>query len=527
MEATELAARDLWKAFEGTLALRDARCTFKAGSIHALIGENGAGKSTLIKVLTGVHRPERGTVTLRGTPQDFSAPQDAINAGISAVYQERNIVPEMSIAENVFLHTPPRRLGFLQYRKMYEMAAIWLRRVGLDVDPRKRGASLSVAQAQLVEIARALALGEGEGEATGVILLDEPTASINERDAIGLFQILRTLRDQGAAIVFVSHKLEEVFELCDEVTVLRDGRTVLESQPLAGLERRDVISAMVGRAVDLRDGRDDSGTKAHLESTAEPELELRGVATAFGHNGISLELYGGQIVGLYGLVGAGRTELARAMFGLEEIVAGALLVRGKRVQIRDPHDAMARHRIGYVTEDRKNQGLVLSHSVSHNAGITIWDRIRRRADFISPAIEVRAVEPLLGAMGIKMASLGQPVAHLSGGNQQKVSVAKWLASESRVLILDEPTIGVDIRTKEQMYEIIESLADQGVAVLVISSDLPEVLRLSDRLKVMANKQIVHDIDQPSLRDYDTISHEVMEAIVSAGDVTEDRPEARA
>jgi ribose transport system ATP-binding protein len=500
MSAVE--ARDIWKAFDGTFALRGARLTVEPGSIHALIGENGAGKSTLIKAITGVHQADRGEVRTDGQERHFSSPQDAIAAGISAVYQERNLVPEFSVAENLFLHRPPQRGRFLDYDRMYAEARPWLERVGLDVDPRSRAGHLSVAQGQIVEIARALAL-----EAK-VVLLDEPTASITAREAGVLFGILRELRDSGSAILFVSHKLEEVFALCDRITVLRDGETILDGAARDTLTQADVITAMVGRSVTFAERH------ATAEAPAgEPVLELRDVATRHGHEGVDLAVPAGRVVGLYGLVGAGRTELAKTIMGLDRIEGGEVRLRGEPVRIRNPHEALHTHRIGYVSEDRKGEGLILAHAIRHNVGITIWDRLKGALGFITPARERREVEPVIKKMDVKLAGLDQPVGQLSGGNQQKVSVAKWLASDIDVLIIDEPTIGVDVRTKEEMYLLIEELASRGKAVLLISSDLPEVIRISDSILVMANQRIVAEMDNSG--DYGSLSESIMAAIIAA------------
>ncbi|MGF6408422.1 sugar ABC transporter ATP-binding protein [Paraburkholderia sp. MM5482-R1] len=495
-------ARGIWKAFDGALALRGVDLAIDSGSIHALIGENGAGKSTLIKVLTGVHRADRGTVRVAGEERQFVDPQEAIAAGISAVYQERNLVPDFSVAENLFLHDTPRRAGFLHYERMYRDAQIWLERVGLHVSPRASARSLSVAQGQLVEIARALTLD------AKVLFLDEPTASITETESAVLFGILRELRDRGRAMLFVSHKLDEVFEICDSITVIRDGETVINATARADLTHGDVITAMVGRSVSF------AGRQAKSETVArEPLLALRDVSTQFGHRNLNLALEPGCVVGLYGLVGAGRTELARAIVGLEKITGGAVISHSKAKRIANPHEALHEHRIGYVSEDRKGEGLILAHSVSHNVGITIWDQLRSLLGFITPEREVRAVAPLIGKMSVKLSSLDQPVGQLSGGNQQKVSVAKWLAGDVDVLIIDEPTIGVDVRTKEEMYLLIEELSQRGKAILVISSDLAEVIRISDRIAVMANKRLVANLANTG--DYEVLSEQVMQAIVSA------------
>ncbi len=498
MNAVE--ARGIWKAFSGTVALKGASLTIAPGSIHALIGENGAGKSTLIKVLTGVHRADRGTLTVMGRDADFHEPEDAIKAGISAVYQERNLVPAFSVAENLFLHAPPMRAGFMDYDRLYADARIWLDRVGLAVPPQTRAGALSVAYGQLVEIARALALQ------AKVLLLDEPTASITEREAGTLFDRLRELRSGGGAILFVSHKLEEVFALCDRMTVIRDGETILDAVPAANVTQGDVVTAMIGRSITFGTRRANA-----VPTNPIPKLALRQMSTRFGHAKVELMLSAGEVVGLYGLVGAGRTELARAILGLDAVTSGTIERDGRAVRVRDPRQALHEHRIGYVSEDRKGEGLILSHAIRHNVGITIWDRIASLGGYVSPGRERAHVARTVDRMSVRLTSLDQPVGQLSGGNQQKISVAKWLASDVDVLIIDEPTIGVDVRTKEDMYGLIEELARRGKAVLVISSDLAEIVRISDRILVMAQKRLV--LERPNAGSYEQMSEEIMHAIV--------------
>jgi ribose transport system ATP-binding protein len=499
-----LEARDMWKAFDGTIALKGARLALKAGSIHAFLGENGAGKSTLIKAITGVHRPDTGQLLMAGEEQHFQRPQDAIAAGVSAVYQERNVVPEFSVAENLFLHSPRRRAGFLDYKQMYADARPWLDRVGLRVDPRTKASELSVAQGQLLEIARALALE------TKLLLLDEPTASTTDLEASVLFDILRDLRSRGTAILFVSHKLEEVFALCDTMTVLRDGETILDGVATPDLTQADVITAMVGRSVTLTNRRT---TVERINEEASPGLELRNVSSSFGHENINLSVESGTITGLYGLVGSGRTELAKTVMGIGRLENGEIRVGGMPARIRGPHDAIHRYRVGYVSEDRKGEGLILSHTIAKNVGITVWDKIKGVVGYVTDDRERNRVEPVVKRLAVKYSSLDQATGHLSGGNQQKVSVAKWLASQMDVLIVDEPTVGVDVRTKEDMYLLMEELSANGLAILMISSDLAEIVRMSDRIVVMAKMRIVDE--RANEGDYSSLSESIMASIMAA------------
>ena len=500
-----LEAQAIRKAFGGTVALGGVDFALARGSIHALIGENGAGKSTLIKVLTGVHRADEGTVRTDGIVRHFSSTDEAIGAGIGAVFQERNLLPHFSVAENLFLHSPPRRYGFLDRSRLKRDAQAWLGRVGLDMSPDRMAGTLTPAQGQLVEIARALALQ------ARVLLLDEPTASITEREATVLFERLRELRDEGGALLFVSHKLDEVFALCDRITVIRDGRTVLSNIERTALTRGDVVTAMVGRTITVGERRTEHA--ATPAATGSPRLALRGVETSWGHRGIDLTLHAGRIVGLYGLVGAGRTELARAIIGLETVTAGVILAEGRPIRPRSPRAALLAHRIGYVSEDRKGEGLILSHPIRHNAGIAIWPRLGGRLGLVTPSRERRAVSPVIDGLAVKYASLDQDVGELSGGNQQKISLAKWMASDVDVLIIDEPSVGVDVRTKEEMYGVIEALAARGKAILVISSDLAEIVRLSDDILVMASRRIVSSL--PNTGSYQVLSETIMHAIVGA------------
>ena len=413
-------------------------------------------------------------------------------------------MPELSIAENILLHAPPMKSGFLQYSRLHAEARPWLEMVGLSIDPRTPAKVLSPAQGQLVEVARALA------REARVLLLDEPTASLTEHEAVKLFELLRSLRDGVAGILFVSHKLSEVFALCDQVSVLRDGQSVLDNIPISQLTHSDVIKAMVGRDIVAT-------TYAARNKATEgpPMLELRNVASSYGHEDISLQVHSGRIVGLYGLVGAGRTELAKAILGIHDVTAGELRSNGTVVRPRSPFDALRKYRIGYVTEDRKAEGVILSHSVAKNVAITIWDKLRNRLRAVTPRSEAAAITPVLDRVNVKRDRLDQPVAELSGGNQQKVSVAKWLASDVDVLLIDEPTISVDLSTKQEIYKLIDEMAEAGKGLLVISSDLEEIVRIADTILVMANKRIVFEVENAEHLEYRDISQRIVEAIVTA------------
>jgi ribose transport system ATP-binding protein len=502
ISALALELRSITKAFPGVQALAGVDLVLRYGEIHALLGENGAGKSTLLKIVTGVYQPDAGTVQVDGEERRFVTPREAIRAGIGVVHQERNLIPRFSVAENVTLEHPPARGAFIDRARMNAEARRWLQALRLPLDPDIPVEHLSVAQMQLVEIAKALSLR------TRILLLDEPTASITPHEADILFGILRQLRDEGTAILFVSHKLEEVFALCDRVTVLRDGKQAALDLPLADLDRDRVVTLMIGRAERIAD------LAAKPPADAPPVLEARNLSADSGPISISFALRRGEVLGLYGLVGAGRSELARALIGDARVTGGEVRVDGVPVRIRSPRDALERHRIGYVSENRQREGLIVTHSVQANVAITVWKRLRNRFGWIGERSERDAVAPHVHALAVKTPSLAQAVGNLSGGNQQKVSLAKWLAANTRVLIVDEPTVGIDVKTKQELHELIWDLSRQGLAILLISSDLPEMIRLADRVLVMRDHRIVGEV--ANTHDYAAMSEAIMVAIHERG-----------
>jgi ribose transport system ATP-binding protein len=497
--APALELRGIAKSFPGVQALAGVDLVLRHGEIHALLGENGAGKSTLLKIVTGVYRPDAGTVRVEGVEQSFATPRDAIRAGIGVVHQERNLIPRFSVAENVTLEQPPARGAFIDRARMNADARRWLEALELPLDPDTPVERLSVAQMQLVEIAKALSLR------TRILLLDEPTASITPHEAAILFGILRRLRDEGAAILFVSHKLEEVFALCDRVTVLRDGRQAALDLPLADLDRDPLVTLMIGRSERVAD----LGEKAAIAG-APAVLEARDLRADSGTAGVSFALRPGEVLGLYGLVGAGRSELARALIGDARVTGGQVLVDGAPVRIGSPREALERYRIGYVSENRQREGLILPHSVQSNVAVTVWERLRNALGWIGGRAEREAVEPHVRALAVKTPSLAQAVGNLSGGNQQKVSLAKWLAANTRVLIIDEPTVGIDVKTKHELHELIWDLSRRGLAILLISSDMPEMIRLADRILVMKGHRIVGEV--ANSHEYAAVSEAIMAAI---------------
>jgi ribose transport system ATP-binding protein len=488
-----LVADSLVKVFPGVRALDGASLRIEPGSVHALLGENGAGKSTLIKILTGVHRPDGGRLEIGGQEVTFDSPQAAVRAGVGVVHQERNLVPEFSVGENIVLQRLPRRGGLLDRAAVRAEARRCMDLLDLDLDPDRRVRGLPVSQLQLVEVAKALSMD------SRVLLLDEPTTASTPSEVERLFDVIRRLRDSGTAILFVSHKLEEVYALCDTVTVLRDGVSVL-SAPLAEVDRSDLINAMVGR--------EHSATELPLRPAAEsgPVLEIDRVSTGFGHRDVSLSVRRGEIVGLYGLVGAGRSELAKALLGFAPITSGSIRVHGRAARISNVRNALKKYRIGYVPEDRKEEGLFLDQPVARNIAVTVWDRIQRWSG-VSARRERALAEDYVQRLGIRLASPRQLAGQLSGGNQQKVSLAKWLAADTEILIIDEPTVGIDVRTKGAFHELIWQLATDGHAILLITSDLVEMVTLADRIVVMRGFHVCGEVD--NTHSYDQVSQEVM------------------
>lgn len=483
-----LEAIDITKSFGLNTVLHSVNLALQSGRVHALVGENGAGKSTLIKILTGSYSSDTGQLRVNGVEHTFGHPRDALAVGVGVVPQEREIVPELSAAENVLLHRQPRRGVFIDHKAMAAQAKTWLDRVGLAIDPDQRAGDLSVAEQQLLEIARGLSLR------ADVLLLDEPTASLTQRETDGLLEVLRKLRDEGVALVYVSHKLSEVYAIAESVTVLRDGHVTMSSHDLAAVSRAELVSAMVGRDVASKDAE----TRTTPLTDITPRLEMRNVATAYGHRQVNLTIRPGEIFGLYGIVGSGRSELAAALIGKIKITEGEVTVGGRPLLAHNPADALQRFNIGYVSEDRKGEGLILDFPVRRNVSLTILDKISLAKTYIRPAAERAAVTEAIQRVSLDTSRSGSRTGDLSGGNQQKVSVAKWIAGGVQTLIVDEPTVGVDVAAKEDIYQVIRNLAADGAAVLLISSELEEVIRLSDQIGVMVDGTLRTVLDNSHL-----------------------------
>ncbi|WP_149115563.1 sugar ABC transporter ATP-binding protein [Limnoglobus roseus] len=471
------------KAFPGVQALADARLEVRAGEVVALMGENGAGKSTLIKTLAGVHRPDAGTIRIDGTPRVFHSPNDARAAGVAVIYQELDLIPTLSARENLFLGQEKARFGWLRAGEERRRAAELFAQLDVAIDPETPVARLSVAQQQAVAVARAL-LSDAR-----ILVMDEPTAPLTPREVGKLFRVVRDLTARGLGIVFISHRLDETFEIADRVTIMRDGSHV-ETLPTSQITREAIIERMVGRP--LADEFPKERTATGLVVLRAENLR-RGAAV----RGVSLDLRAGEVVGLTGLVGAGRTELVRLLFGADPLDSGRVLLDGEPVSLRSPRDAL-RHGICLLTEDRKGQGLVIGASVRENFGLPNLDRFST-AGVVRAARERERFAHFRQQLAIRVADAETPARNLSGGNQQKVVLAKWLEADMRVVIFDEPTRGIDVGAKREIYLLLNALARAGKAILMVSSELPEVLGMSDRVLVMREGRISGEFDNTDPR----------------------------
>ena len=475
------------KHFPGVQALDEVTLEVRAGEVHALVGENGAGKSTLLKILAGAQSPDSGTISFAGKSVELVSPLHAQQHGIVTIYQEFNLVPSQSIAENVFIGREPGRANFVNWREMARRTAALTGRLGLDLDPMALVRDLSVAEQQMVEIARALSME------SRLIVMDEPTSALSETEVEKLFRIVRDLRDHGLGVIFVTHRLEEVIALCDRYTVLRDGK-LAGSGDVAGTSVDDIIRLMVGRSVDSlfqrRDGEEPGDVALSVAGLNRSRTAQDPHATEL--HDVSLSVRRGEILGLAGLVGAGRTELARAIFGADPIDGGTVAIDGRPVAIRSPRDAI-RHGIGLVPEDRKQQALFLALAIRPNISITALDRLRRWREFVDEGAEAALIAEFQRKLNIRMTGPEQPVSNLSGGNQQKVVLARWLALQPQVLIVDEPTRGIDVGAKAEVHQLLYDMARSGIAVIAISSELPEVMTISDRIVTMREGRVTGEI----------------------------------
>jgi rhamnose transport system ATP-binding protein len=474
MSENILELKQISKRFSGVEVLHQVSFSLRPGEVHALLGENGAGKSTLVKVMTGVHQPDGGEITLHGQRVEFSDPRASLQAGIAAIYQELSLFPDLNVAENIFVGRQPTKAGGrLDWRTLYAEADKLLASLGVHLDLKQKARSLSIAQQQMVEIARALSIN------AQILIMDEPTSSLTLTEVAELFRLVRRLRADGTAIVFISHRLEELFEIADRVTVLRDGAYV-DTRPLAEVSRDDLIRLMVGRTI--------SNLFPKQEVPAgEVALKVDNLSQDGVFENVSFELRRGEILGMAGLVGAGRTDVARALFGVEPPSSGRIEVEGKVVAITSPQQAIELG-LALVPEDRQLHGLIPPMAITANISLPMLANYARRG-WLRPKQERDATFAAARQMEVRANNIWQRARELSGGNQQKVVLAKWLSTQPRILILDEPTRGIDVGTKAAIHALMSELAGQGIAILMISSELPEVLGMSDRIIVMREGRV--------------------------------------
>ncbi len=469
------------KSFPGVKALDDISFTIKMGEVHGLVGENGAGKSTLIKILSGIYPDYEGDITYDGTVRRFNSVHEAQQNGIATIFQELTVIKDLSVAENIFLgREPTRSIGMMDWKVMREKSKEALRFLDTPLNPKEIVGKLSVANQQIVEICKALVLN------TKIIIMDEPTSSLTDHEVRQLFLLIKRLKEKGITILYVSHKIEEIFEICDSITVFRDGKHINTVQK-DRTNSDEVISMMVGRSLSMM---------FPPRTTVKNDLLLsvRGLSRKGEFENVNFDLYGGEIIGFAGLIGAGRTELARALFGATELDSGEIELYGEKTDFfSHPYRAISRG-IAYLSEDRKGEGLMLELSIRENMSLSILKRICPYF-FVQNSRERSLVQSFISKFRIKMTSIDQIVESLSGGNQQKVIISKLLLTESRVFIFDEPTRGIDVGAKYEIYKIMNDLTSEGKGIIFISSELPEVLGISDRIFCMREGQVVHEFSQ--------------------------------
>jgi rhamnose transport system ATP-binding protein len=471
---TVLEMRGISKRFGATQALKDVGLALRPGAVHALVGENGAGKSTLIKVMTGIHSPDEGEILLDGQPVGFRSAADGQRRGVAAIYQEPLIFPDLTVAENIFIgHQDRGRV--VRMRQMVRDAAEILSELDVDLDPRMPAAGLPVAAQQAIEIAKAISLD------TRVLIMDEPTAALSAHEVGRLFRQVRQLVERDVAVLFISHRLDEVFEISSRITVFRDGQHI-STRPTVEVTEESLIREMVGREVSDFFHRDS-------HEPGDVVLKVRGLSREGAYDNIDFDLHKGEVLGFAGLVGAGRTEVALALFGIDPAEQGSVELAGEPVDLRSPGDAV-KHGIAYVSEDRRALGLSMPQSITANITLPALRRYVNRFRLVDDKAETSVAERFRERLHIRTRALSQPVGTLSGGNQQKTMLAKWLNTEPSVLILDEPTRGIDVGAKTDVHRLIDELAQEGMAILLISSDLPEVMAMSDRVLVMREGQQV-------------------------------------
>ncbi len=468
------------KSFVGNKVLHEVDFEVKSGEVHALLGENGAGKSTLMKILTGIYDRDEGEVLVKGEPVHFQNTKESEEKGIAVIHQELNIIPYLTVMENMFLGREIKygKTGFINKKKMIEKSKEYLGQLGVEIDPLTPAKELSVGQQQMVEIAKALSLN------AELIVMDEPTAALTDREIERLFEVIDRLRSKGVGVVYISHRMEEIFKICDRISVLRDGEYI-GTRDVEGADYDEIIRMLVGRQL---------GTLFPERETVVGSIRMKvDKLSSDIFQDVSFELKEGEILGVAGLMGAGRSEIMEALFGYREVQAGKVYINGKETKINNPLDAI-KAGIGFVTEDRKEEGLVLSMSVRENFTLT---NLKDRSNYsvISNQKERDFVNGMIERFNVKTSGMEQEVKSLSGGNQQKIVIGKWLGINPKILILDEPTRGVDIGAKKEIYQIMNELTQQGVSIIMISSELPEVLGMSDRILVIHEGQISAELNR--------------------------------
>ncbi len=479
-----LRMEGITKTFPGAVALQDASLTVGRAEVHALVGQNGAGKSTLIKILTGAYRRDGGTIVFDGRQIDFHSPQQAQANGVSTIYQEVNLVPFRSVAENIFLGREPRRWGLLDWRRINREAAALLGRLGVGVDVTQPLMDVNIAFQQMVAVARAISFQ------SKLVVMDEPTSSLDEREVATLFEVIRQLKRDAVSVIFVSHRLDELYAVCDRVTIMRDGKTV-ESRAMSEITKLELVASMLGKELGevRRSGATGFGEGVH--HAEEQLLDARDLQRDRVLQGASLSVRAGEIVGLAGLLGSGRTETARAVFGADPVQAGEVRMEGQPVRFKSPRDAI-RAGLGFCTEDRKTEGIIPHMSVRENLTLALLPTLTRYG-VVDRDKQQAIVDRFVERLGIKTSGPDQKIRELSGGNQQKVLLARWLCMNPRLLILDEPTRGIDVGAKGEIQALINELADQGLGVLMISSEIEELTEGSDRIVVLRDGKTVAEL----------------------------------
>lgn len=496
-----LELENISKFFTGVKALDHVSLKLRKGEVLALIGENGAGKSTLINCVTGVFEPEEGSIRVNGQTVRLKNPQSAFENGISVVHQERNLISTFDVAENIFLdQICGASLSTIDRKKMHVKAKTLLERVKLDLDPYQSVEDLSSAHKQMIEIARALSIH------SRILLLDEPTASISIQEAETLLEIIRELRDQGVSIIYVSHKLEEIFSIADRVKVIRDGKNIGDAIPIEQLTRDVLIEKMVGE----REMK--QAFPSHEHDAGDIVLEAKSIYSKHNAKANSFQLRRGEILGWYGLVGSGRTELAREIIGIDPMKGGEFFVNGKRVRIGSYKEAFEKYHISYLSENRKEEGLFLSHAISRNISIVTLNQVKNKLGMHSDKKERELADKYRELLKIKVGSIKHQISSLSGGNQQKVCISKCLVTQPEIIVIDEPTVGIDVHTKGEIHRLIYDLSRQGKSIILISSDLPELIQISERILVFREGKVVGEMDNP--KDYDAASNQIMNMMLN-------------